>query len=46
MATRVINTKNRAIEFTLNGTGIPILFVHGGHSNYNETLLCWEKKIM
>jgi pimeloyl-ACP methyl ester carboxylesterase len=38
MKTQVINTNKGTIEFSLNGTGIPILFVHGGHSSCNEAL--------
>lgn len=35
---KVINTKFGKIEYCSIGKGIPILFVHGGHSNCNETL--------
>ena len=43
---KVINTNNNKIvktclgdiEFKLIGKGTPVLFVHGGHSNCNETL--------
>ena len=35
---KVINTKLGEVEYCLTGKGIPILFVHGGHSNCNETL--------
>ncbi|WP_236976659.1 alpha/beta fold hydrolase [Membranihabitans maritimus] len=34
----VINTKLGDIEYSSIGKGIPIVFVHGGHSNCNETL--------
>ena len=35
---KVINTKLGQIEYSSAGKGIPILFVHGGHSNCHETL--------
>lgn len=38
MTLQIIDTKNGTIEFSLTGIGIPILFVHGGHGNCNETL--------
>ena len=38
MIPQIINSNNETIEFSLHGTGIPILFVHGGHSSCNETL--------
>lgn len=38
MPNKVINTKLGIIEYKSIGKGIPILFVHGGHSNCNETL--------
>lgn len=38
MKTQIINTNKGTIEFSLNGIGIPILFVHGGHSSCNEAL--------
>lgn len=38
MNSKVINTKLGEIEYRLIGNGIPILFMHGGHSNCNETL--------
>jgi pimeloyl-ACP methyl ester carboxylesterase len=38
MTTHLINTPKGAIEYTSIGTGIPLLFVHGGHSNCKETL--------
>jgi len=38
MTTQVIKTIKGTIEYSLAGTGIPILFVHGGHSSCNETL--------
>ena len=38
MNSKLINTKLGTIEYSLIGEGIPILFVHGGHSNCNETL--------
>lgn len=36
--TQIINTNKGAVEFSLTGTGIPILFVHGGHSSCDESL--------
>ena len=38
MKSKVINTKLGKIEYNSIGTGIPVVFVHGGHSNCNETL--------
>jgi len=38
MNSKVINTKLGDIEYCSIGKGIPIIFVHGGHSNCNETL--------
>jgi len=38
MNTKVIHTKFGNIEYSSIGKGIPIVFVHGGHSNCNETL--------
>ena len=38
MSGKVINTKLGKIEYCSIGIGSPILFVHGGHSNCNETL--------
>jgi pimeloyl-ACP methyl ester carboxylesterase len=38
MTSQVINTRKGAIEYSSKGSGIPILFVHGGHSSCNETL--------
>ncbi len=35
---KVINTKFGLVEYCSAGKGIPVLFVHGGHSNCNETL--------
>ena len=34
----MINTKLGEVEYCSIGKGIPVLFVHGGHSNCNETL--------
>lgn len=36
--TQVINTDKGLIEFSMEGTGTPMLFVHGGHSSCNEKL--------
>ena len=38
MKSKVINTRFGKIEYCSIGKGTPILFVHGGHSNCNETL--------
>ena len=38
MNAKVIRTKLGDIEYCTVGKGTPILFVHGGHSNCNETL--------
>ncbi|MBU8893609.1 MAG: alpha/beta hydrolase [Bacteroidales bacterium] len=38
MNSKVINTKPGEIEYCTIGKGIPVLFVHGGHSNCFETI--------
>jgi pimeloyl-ACP methyl ester carboxylesterase len=38
MNCKIINTRLGAIEYSSIGNGIPILFLHGGHSNCNERL--------
>lgn len=38
MSSEIINTRLGKIEYRALGKGIPILFVHGGHSNCYETL--------
>lgn len=38
MSCQIINTRLGEIEYHSEGKGIPILFVHGGHSNCNEIL--------
>ena len=38
MDNQIMNTKLGEIEYYTIGKGIPVLFVHGGHSNCNETL--------
>ncbi|HHH55191.1 MAG TPA: alpha/beta hydrolase [Bacteroidetes bacterium] len=38
MSCKILNTRLGEIEYNSVGKGIPILFVHGGHSNCNETL--------
>ncbi|MGB0525933.1 MAG: alpha/beta fold hydrolase [Flammeovirgaceae bacterium] len=38
MNNSLANTRLGAVEFCSIGKGIPVLFVHGGHSNCNETL--------
>lgn len=35
---KIVKTRLGDIEFKLIGKGTPVLFVHGGHSNCNETL--------
>lgn len=35
---RIIETEIGTIEYSRSGKGKPILFLHGGHSNCNETL--------
>ncbi len=36
--TKIIETNTGTIEYSLTGTGAPILFIHGGHGSCNETL--------
>ena len=38
MSYKIINTKLGKIEYCSIGKGLPVLFIHGGHSNCNETL--------
>ncbi len=38
MGNEVINTKLGNIEYCSVGQGIPVLFIHGGYSNCNDTL--------
>ncbi len=38
MNCEIINTKRGAIEYRLVGKGVPVLLVHGGHSNCHEKL--------
>lgn len=38
MYSKTVNTKLGLIEYSSIGEGMPILFVHGGHSNCKETL--------
>jgi pimeloyl-ACP methyl ester carboxylesterase len=38
MQNTVINTKSGSIEYASRGSGYPVIFIHGGHSNCNETL--------
>ncbi|WPP52113.1 alpha/beta fold hydrolase [Catalinimonas niigatensis] len=42
----MIHTKLGWVEYSLSGEGIPVLFVHGGHSNSRDTLFQkgWDKK--
>jgi pimeloyl-ACP methyl ester carboxylesterase len=35
---QIFETALGKVEFRITGQGIPVLFVHGGHSNCNETL--------
>ncbi len=41
MNSKVINTKLGEIEYSTIGNGKPVLFIHGGHTNCNQTL--WHK---
>jgi pimeloyl-ACP methyl ester carboxylesterase len=38
MDSQLINTRRGDIEFRSVGNGIPVVFIHGGHSNCYETL--------
>lgn len=38
MSCEIINTKLGKIEYYSEGKGVPVLFVHGGHSNCHEFL--------
>lgn len=38
MENKIIKTRLGEIEYNSVGKGIPIVFIHGGHSNCNETL--------
>lgn len=38
MNSEILNTRRGNIEYVSIGKGIPILFVHGGHSNCHEKL--------
>lgn len=38
MEVKILNTTIGAIEYSVYGKGEPILFIHGGHSNANDTL--------
>lgn len=38
MTTKTVKTKRGIVEFSVQGSGIPLLFLHGGHSSSNETL--------
>ncbi len=38
MSCKIINAKLRKIEYHSEGKGIPVLFLHGGHSNCHEIL--------
>ena len=41
MSSKIINTKLGEVEYFSIGKGIPIVFVHGGHTNCDSTL--WNK---
>lgn len=41
MDIKIIKTKLGEIEYSTTGNGKPVLFIHGGHTNCNETL--WHK---
>ena len=38
MEIKIIETDKGQIEYSIVGKGIPVLFLHGGHSNCRETL--------
>ena len=38
MKIKVVETAAGEVEYSVTGKGIPVLFVHGGHSNCHETL--------
>lgn len=38
MNSQLVNTKFGEIEYRSIGKGVPVVFIHGGHSNCNETL--------
>jgi pimeloyl-ACP methyl ester carboxylesterase len=38
MSTRILRTDYGDVEYSLRGQGQPLLFVHGGHGNCQETL--------
>jgi len=38
MNIKLIKTKLGDVEYSIVGKGIPILFIHGGHSNCHDTL--------
>lgn len=38
MTTEVAYTAKGRVEYSITGTGMPVVFLHGGHSNCNETL--------
>lgn len=41
MDIKIIETELGKIEYSTTGNGKPVLFIHGGHTNCNETL--WHK---
>lgn len=38
MDCKIIDTKKGKVEFSIYGSGPPLLFIHGGHGNCRETL--------
>jgi pimeloyl-ACP methyl ester carboxylesterase len=38
MTTEVAYTAKGRVEYSITGAGMPVVFLHGGHSNCNETL--------
>src|SRR5690554_2799551 len=38
MEIKIIDTDKGQIEYSVTGKGVPVLFLHGGHSNCRETL--------
>lgn len=38
METKIIDTDKGLIEYSIVGEGLPVLFLHGGHSNCRDTL--------
>jgi pimeloyl-ACP methyl ester carboxylesterase len=38
MKIEILHTTRGQLEYSITGTGIPVLFLHGGHANCHETL--------